>query len=52
MTSAPLSPQALNRAPLARQRLLARTPLSADGDRLRALVKSNDWSETGLPQCG
>ena len=28
MTSASLSPQALNRALLARQRLLARTPLS------------------------
>ena len=31
MTSAPLSPQALNRAPLARQRLLVRTPLPATG---------------------
>ena len=33
MTSDALSTQALNRALLARQRLLARSPLTADGDR-------------------
>ena len=33
MTSAAVSTQALNRALLARQRLLARTPLPADTDR-------------------
>jgi hypothetical protein len=40
MTSAPLSPQALNRVPLARQRLLARTPLPADGNRVPGAGKS------------
>ena len=39
MTSAPLSPQALNRALLARQRLLARTPLSEDTDRAAHVLR-------------
>ena len=39
MTSAAVSTQALNRAPLARQRLLARTPLPADSDRAAHVLR-------------
>ena len=39
MTSAAVSTQALNRALLARQRLLARTPLLADTDRAAHVLR-------------
>jgi hypothetical protein len=43
MTPAPLSTQALNRAPLARQRLLARAPLPADGDHAATTAQASGF---------